>query len=98
MSADNWAKCPVCTARAVAEREEKFVRAMEVYGKVPLEEFDVLRAEALKPIKDETLYTFREDYEIYLSGMEVIFDYGGHCDVCGSGLSFKDSRPIEVKK
>lgn len=95
MSADNWAICPRCRARAAAVKDALIAKLAEAYGKVPVEEFDALRAEAEEPLHLENLQTFREDYEFY--GAEdgvVTASYSGSCKTCGLSLSFKDEHPI----
>ena len=42
--------------------------------------------------------TFREDWEIGLTGTVVDVIYKGRCTVCGSGTEFRDARPIEMKE
>lgn len=61
MSADNWALCPKCRQKAIAETEQLRATAAEAYGKVPVEEFDNLRAKADLGVTIER--TFREDWE-----------------------------------
>lgn len=95
MSADNWAVCPACGAEAEAAKTAQHEAVANAYGHVPVEEFDRLRSEAAKPY--EPNHTFREDYETYLDGTDVIVIYEGRCTVCGSGIKFRDSRPIEIK-
>lgn len=94
MSADNWAVCPRCVARAKKAEADKLATVMASYGKIPVAEFDAARA-AIKPVRDEDFRTFREDYEI--SGARdgvVTVDYSGHCSTCGLGLDFTDERSI----
>jgi hypothetical protein len=94
MSDDNWAICPKCLDIAQHEAAKEHRRIMDLYGSVPVEEFDKLR-DALKPIEPETYRTFREDYEFYgaVSG-EITASYSGHCTVCDLGLDFEDKRPF----
>lgn len=94
MSADNWAVCPRCMARARKAEADKLAEVMASYGTVPVAEFDAARA-AIKPVRDQDYRTFREDYEIYgAEGGLVQVSYSGHCDVCGLSLDFKDEHPI----
>lgn len=93
MSANNWADCPHCLAVARAAKDEAVRHAAESYGKVPVSEFDVLRALAEAPIQMES--TFREDYEIYGAEDGVVqVSYGGSCDECGAHLEFKFSQKV----
>lgn len=101
MSADNWAVCPSCLRAAEVAKAADEAYARDAYGKVDLEKFDVLRSKADEPIDRDALRTFREDYEFWLDpepgtpAVEV--RYKGWCTVCGSGVTFADSRPIEMK-
>ena len=94
MSADNWAVCPRCVARAKKAEAKALAKVTGSYGKIPVAEFDAARA-AIKPVRDEDYRTFREDYEISgASDGVVTVDYSGHCSTCGLGLNFKDDHPI----
>ena len=94
MSADNWAVCPRCVARAKKAEARALAEVTASYGKIPVAEFDTARA-AIKPVRDKDYETFREDYEIYgASDGEVTVDYSGHCSTCGLNLNFKDQRTI----
>jgi hypothetical protein len=101
VSADNWAICPRCVARARAEHEARFQAAVDAYGTVPAEEYERLRAEAQRPFDEGDFQTFREDYEIYGAAEgTVVVSYSGHCSVCALGLDFKYERslyPLEVE-
>ena len=98
MSADNWATCPSCWNRAEAEKTAQHEAVVAAYGHVPVEEFDLLRAAATEPIDVRSCQTFREDWEIGLTGTVVDVIYKGRCTVCGSGTEFRDARPIEMKE
>lgn len=99
MSASNWAICPRC--RQEAERNAEFNRQMvaDLYGRVSVEEFDAARAglEATlaKMLDEDTLSTFREDYEIFgASDGTVKVSYSGSCEVCGLSLDFEHEHAI----
>jgi hypothetical protein len=92
MSADNWAICPRCLQQAREANEAECTRVSEMYGTVPVEEFDAARA-AIKPVDPEEYRTFREDYEFYGAEQgEVIADYEGRCSKCNLGGSFRTSK------
>lgn len=93
MSADNWANCPRCFARAKLESEARFQQAVDAYGKVPPDEYEALREAAQVSVDPDSFNTFREDYEFYgaFEGT-VIASYGGGCDVCGLSVSFRHEQ------
>lgn len=105
MSADNWANCKACIDNANREIEEVRREYQEQldssYGEIPLDEYQLLQAEAAQAIRDATsrsavpLGTFREDYEFYgAEDGEVTACYSGRCTTCGYGVSFKHTVPI----
>ena len=85
MSADNWTACPKCDlahARKVADEEK---RVADLYGTVPVDEFDAARHALAAMRAEKREWTFREDYEFY--GAEdglVVWSYKGRCNVCGA--------------
>lgn len=97
MSADNWAQCPRCTARAEAKFRARTAAIGASYGKVTVEEFDAARKLLASDMAafENRRPTFREDYEFY--GAEsgtVTARYGGSCDECGLELHFSEDHPI----
>ena len=96
MSANNYATCPRCTARAVKKAAELMEEAEAAYGQASPQEYYAKITEANKAATlPGNVYTFREDYEIYgAKDGTVVVDYGGSCDKCGLSLSFKDEHPI----
>lgn len=96
MSADNWDVCPNCLKQAIADHEELQGQVVESYGKIPIEEFDALRAKADAGVKDENFRTFREDYEIYGAPDGVIkVRYSGYCQICDAGVDFDHQVPVK---
>jgi hypothetical protein len=93
MSADNWDTCPKCFHRATvaAEKEAAFVQAQ--YGKVPVEDFDRMRA-TLIPVNANDFRTFREDYEVGIDDGAVYVDYRGSCSTCGLKATMKETQPF----
>lgn len=95
MTADNWAECPRCVARAKKAEADQLAAVMDSYGKITLAEFDAALA-AIKPVREADLKTFSEIYEIYgAASGKVTVSYGGYCNTCGLSLQFEDVRPIE---
>lgn len=97
MSADNWAKCPRCSAVATAEFQAREVAIQASYGVVPVGEFDAAR-QALEDDRaafGQREETFREDYGIHGAETGVVtVSYGGGCSKCGLELSFTEEHPI----
>lgn len=93
MSASNWTPCPRCSAEKQAEKDRQKKAAQEAYGKVPVEEFDRLRAIADEEVVLET--TVREDYEFYgFDEGKVIASYAASCQSCGLSLTFRDEHDV----
>ncbi len=92
VGADNWQPCPQCLywARQKASVEQNAV--MELYGEVPVEDFDARRA-ALPSVDPDDFYTFREDYEFWGAETgEVQVSYRGACNVCGLSATIETSN------
>ena len=96
MSADNWKECPRCLKRAIAKKEQLEAMVTENYGKVPVEEFDQLRAEAAKPV--DIGQHLREDYEFYLDEEtgEFYASYKGRCQECDFSFEFKHEEVVPI--
>ena len=94
MSASNWAICPRCVDNAEAESAERQNKVMAAYGKVPVEEFERMRAESdAAAVKEEDYRTFREDYEFYgAEDGEIVASYGGGCGTCGLTVSLRATK------
>mgnify|MGYP001563408306 CR=1 FL=1 len=93
MSADNWAICPKCKHEAEKELAVLAQQVAEGYGVLPIDEFDTLRTKLAGGIDEESLRTYREDYEFYGAEDGVITaSYSGHCDKCKVGLDFEEKR------
>jgi hypothetical protein len=96
VSADNWAVCPECLKQAYAEHEELQGQVVDSYGKIPIEEFDALRAKVAEGVDVESLKTFREDYEIYGAETGIIkVRYSGTCQACKCGVDFEFEKPVK---
>lgn len=106
MSADNWALCPRCKARKMAEFDKLRADVLAVYGEVDVAEFDRRRSAVeatIAAFDEDTLFTFREDFEIGINnfvpnrpGVAVVYAcYGGSCGQCGLEHTFTRG-PIDV--
>ena len=93
MSADNYAKCPSCAAKALDESK----RVISSYGHVSKEEYD----EALKRLNDQSLIAFpqdlREDFEIGIVDGEFYYSYSAHCSSCGFSYKKEDFDKIIIE-
>ena len=95
MSADNWATCPRCQAKAEADSEARIEQAQLAYGNVSIEEFDQLRAEAEKGSGIDT--TLREDYEFHLdTDGTFTARYRGRCEPCGFEYAFNHTEQVPL--
>lgn len=83
MSADRWDTCPKC----VEDKEKAFLTlSKEVansYGKIPVEDFDLLRAKLDQERNKSHEETLREDYEFYRDSYILHIDYQAECSKCG---------------
>jgi hypothetical protein len=96
VSADNWAVCPNCKAKAEAAHAEAIAEAAAAYGKVPPDEWMAMTTAADRPLVLER--TFREDWEIYGAEEAVVtVSYTGRCTVCGSGVKFNTDHPVTLR-
>lgn len=97
MSADNWAVCPRCEATRQSALVTERADVAALYGKVPVDEFDIRRG-ALRLFEAEMpKSTFREDYEFY--GVEdgtLCISYRGECNVCGLKFEHHSEHPLPV--
>lgn len=83
MSADNWTQCPYCGADATIAKDEQRQQVIEQYGKIPIPDWDQLRAAAEEPVTLDP--SFSENWEIYLSeDCAVHIHYTGKCVTCGA--------------
>lgn len=89
MSADNWTKCPRCVERNKGRVDELRAKADEAYGKVPIEEWKALEAEATACLLEEAPTTLREDWEIGTRpDGRFSVRYGCSCTVCGFNFNY----------
>ena len=108
MSADRWSQCPNCVHRADGTIDT-FQRAYDLavvnnYGKVSLEEYNRLNANALARLVDArgrraaldslNSRTFREDYQISIEDGEVYISYAASCAICSYGTKFTHTHPL----
>ncbi|SRR6266498_4710826 len=101
MSADNWAECPRCIQVEAARITKMKTSVNENYGKVPMDEFEDMRAELetiIHKFNQGMNHTFREDYEFY--GVEsgtLEISYRGNCTVCGLTHKISESRKLNLE-
>lgn len=92
MSADNWTRCPRCLREAREAAAAARDAVMDLYGTIPVEEFDVRRAE-LTDVDPYDYTTFREDYEFYGADEGCVeAHYSGHCTVCNLSAKFEHTH------
>lgn len=104
MSADRWSMCPRCEVNRQLAAAVAAAEVEAAYGKVTVEDFDLLRARAddlAQQVDNPGLVngneTFREDYWITDPAQgEVSIKYRGRCDICGLALSFEHTHPLDV--
>lgn len=87
MSADNWAICPRCVARAQKANLESQQGFSEIAAKLTPDQLKLVQT-AVRPVNEEDFREFREDYEIYIADGKVKVSYSGHCQTCKLGLDF----------
>jgi hypothetical protein len=97
MSASNWTQCPRCEQRRQVSLEAERIEISQVYGKVPVEEFDLRRKAYEERLRERPEPTFREDYEIYGADTgELHIRYGGGCVICGLTHEFSDDQTLNI--
>lgn len=93
MSADNWAICPRCKAKAEEASRKLKLKAGASYGKESPERYLELLEEAGKPVDLDT--TLREDYNLGInSNGEFEIDYSASCQ-CGFKHRFNHKEKIK---
>lgn len=94
MSADNWTICPNCAAEIEASRQQAILKAGELYGKVPAEEY--IRAAQKAQEAPKQTETLREDWEIGSNGEEFYVSYSCSCSTCKKGFKFRHTEPLKL--
>ena len=102
MSADNWAICPRCLARARKAADDARAviqenRRQAEIEDLPIPEMIFASAEsALKEAEPEDFRTFREDYEFYgvTSGVLKV-SFSGNCQTCDLSLDINEEYPMQ---
>lgn len=99
MGADRWSHCPNCNAVAIKKAAAARTRALESYGKVPLEKYLKLDKEAneLRVASEESEETLREDWEIGIFGTEFSMSYSASCAVCQWEYQHRHKEEIKVQ-
>lgn len=98
MGANNWTRCPGCAAEHAKELGVLSDKIRDAYGKVPIAEFDALRADfearAAAPVERE----FGEYYEIGVdSDGEFMVRYNGACRNCGLTYEFSHDATVPLE-
>lgn len=101
MSADNWAKCPKCWAKAMDEIHQQAERQSNAYGKVP--EKTWLKNQRLLWEKTDNLNgsgfkeSFKENYQI---GVDIegrfSVEYRGRCMACDASFEYKYETNVKL--
>ena len=96
MSASNFSICPRCARRHRDKATVKRREADQAYGNLPLDDWKLLDRDALEAaVEDITRKTFREDWEVFgAEDGEVVFNYGGHCEVCSLHVDIRHTVNI----
>lgn len=95
MSADNWTVCPRCVAHTNERRAMRLAEIDDMYGKVPVAEFDAAREDLAAELAIEHEESFREDYEFWGSEEGTVrASYKGACQKCGLKVSFEHQHPF----
>lgn len=95
MSADNWATCPQCLARAEMEKAELAKQAADAYGKMAEDDYAQLRAQSREDIALDP--TMREDYELGVDLLgEFSISFSASCSTCGYRFTFE--RKVETER
>lgn len=89
MSADNWTKCPQCQRRKL----DAVSAARELYGKVPVEQYEAKLAEAREQVNDASDESLREDYSIGTWRGVFRVEYSSRCTSCGYSKEFQHEEP-----
>ena len=93
MSADNWDICPRCKVAVDKAATHKRLAASRAYGKVAVDEWMTLQAEASKP--SELEQTLREYYEIGVDqNGEFYVSYRAACKPCGFQFTYKHTEKV----
>ncbi len=102
MGADNWTYCLRCVYRADKTQELMRQQVRDSYGEIPVDQFEIARAAAAidhELMDNETLYTFREDWD---QGVEtdgtVFVNYSGRCSECNWGIDFEHTEVLPFEE
>ncbi len=86
MSADSWAKCPKCVSLKQKEIKEAWNVVENEYGKVSRSDYEEAVNTSQQTFSNMRS-TFREDYEVGISGEDFVVSYRGYCTECEFTLS-----------
>lgn len=93
MSADNWTICPNCKQNLLDEKERKQNELNEKYGKISLDEYNLLQNEFELLNEKEMEYTLREDYQIGIKRENFNIEYRSRCSQCQFSFIYNHHVP-----
>jgi hypothetical protein len=96
MGADRYSVCPRCQSRRDRQVTANSDVVADAYGKLPLPEFDKLRAEAVAFVVEDVPKTLREDYEFVspVDDGELRIVYKAMCSDCGLKTVIDETRAL----
>jgi hypothetical protein len=99
VSADRWVRCPYCLADAKAARAAEEARVVDMYGKVPVDEWMAVNAAFAAPFDEWSIGEHvREDWEIGLpyeaDTCEALIRYRATCKTCGAWAEVDEYVPF----
>ena len=95
MSADNWAICPACYKREIANLEEQKKKFVTAYGKISEEKYLELQKIIEKGIDKESFRTLREDYNIHTEEYGTFsVEYRCSCSICNFNYNYEHTEDI----
>lgn len=97
MSANNWAVCPRCEHHADLEVADAHRDALVAYGKVPVEQYEKLKQEALDLQARKREKTFAEYYHQGVSpDGKYTVSYSGSCRACGLEFAYRHEQQVPL--
>lgn len=96
MGADRYSTCPRCQSRKDRQVTDNNARLADAYGRLPLPEFDKLRAEIETFAADPVPQTLREVYEFVppIDDGELRIVYTAWCQTCDLRAEIDETRPL----
>ena len=95
MSADYWRVCPKCKKGASESFNKEIEEVKKLYGTIGVDEYEAkineIKGRKVKEIlehADDDNGNFREDYEFYMDGDDLVVSYLGQCTKCDFKVPF----------